>query len=169
MKKFVVIMMMVALIIASAFAADLTYLENFQVKEGDEICTVMSIDAAEGKISFRMYLNEDKTSVDNYCNRIYRVTEGGRFEDSTFEVVKATLGGVDFTGYMEGYEFTGSDLIESIELDLVIFKNLVPGVGIDETGSYYYGYNVRVQDMYDFVEEVVDYIDNQEEQEEVYW
>lgn len=165
MKKMLVILSILIVALTSAFATDLSFLEDFQVEEGDEICVVIDIDDAE-EISFRMYLNEDKSNPEDYCNRIYRIKEGGRFEDSTFEVVRATFGGMDLTDYMDGHEFTGSDLIESIEIDLVVFKNIVPEVGIDETGSYYYGYNVRVKDMYDFVEEVVDYINDQEE---VYW
>ena len=167
MKKVIVVMFIMVALIASVFATDLDYLRNFEVKEGDEICTIININDAE-EISFRMYLNEDKSNPEDYCNRIYRITKGGRFEDSTFEVVRAAFGGMDLTDYMDGHEFTGSDLIESIEIDLVVFKNLVPEVKIDETGSYYYGYDVKINDVYNFVEEVVDYID-QEEQEEVYW
>ena len=37
MKKFIVVMIMMVALIASAFAADLSYLENFQVKEGDTV------------------------------------------------------------------------------------------------------------------------------------
>lgn len=165
MKKMLVILIILIVTLNCVFAADLDYLRNFEVKEGDEICTIINIDAEE-EISFRMYLNEDKSNPEDYCNRIYRIKKGGRFEDSTFEVVRATFGGMDLTDYMDG-EFTGSDLIESIEIDLVVFKNLVPEVGIDENGSYYYGYNVKINDVYNFVEEVVDYVD--QKQEEVYW
>lgn len=166
MKKMLVILSILIVALTSAFATDLSFLEDFQVEEGDEICVVIDINDAE-EISFRMYLNEDKSNPEDYCNRIYRIVKGGRFEDSTFEVVSATFGGMDLTDYMDGYEFTGSDLIESIEIDLVVFKNLVPEVGIDENGSYYYGYNVKINDVYNFVEEVVDYVD--QKQEEVYW
>lgn len=167
MKKMLVILIILIVTLNCVFAADLSFLEDFQVNEGDTICTVIDINDAE-EISFRMYLNEDKSNPEDYCNRIYRIKKGGKFEDSTFEVVSATFGGMDLTDYMDGHEFTGSDLIESIEIDLVVFKNLVPEVGIDENGSYYYGYNVKINDVYNFVEEVVDYVD-QEKQEEVYW
>lgn len=162
MKKFIVVMIMMVALISSAFATDLDYLRNFEVKEGDELCVITDVDDYKGEISCRIYLNEDKTNPEDYCNRIYRIIEGGRFEDSTFEIVKATFGGMDYTDYMDGYEFTGSDLIESIELDLRIFKDAVPEVNIDSTGSHYYGYNVKMDDVYNFVEEVVDYV-NQEE------
>ena len=160
MKKILVMLIMLIVALNCAFAADLSFLEDFQVNEGDELCVIMNIDDAE-EISFRLYLNEDKTNSEDYCNRIYRIVEGGRFEDSTFEVVRATFGGMDYTDYMDGYEFMGSDLIESIELDLRIFKDAVPEVKIDDTGSYYYGYNVKMNEIYDFVEEVVDYIDQE--------
>lgn len=160
MKKILVMLIMLIVALNCAFAADLSFLEDFQVNEGDELCVIMNIDDAE-EVSFRLYLNEDKSNPEDYCNRIYRIIEGGRFEDSTFEVVRATFGGMDYTDYMDGYEFMGSDLIESIELDLRIFKDATPEVKIDDTGSYYYGYNVKINEFYDFVEEVVDYIDQE--------
>lgn len=160
MKKILVMLIMLIVALNCAFAADLSFLEDFQVNEGDELCVIMDINDAE-EVSFRLYLNEDKTNPENYCNRIYRIIEGGKFEDSTFEVVKATFGGMDYTDYMDGYEFMGSDLIESIELDLRIFKDAIPEVKIDDAGSYYYGYNVKMNEIYDFVEEVVDYIDQE--------
>ncbi len=153
-------MIMMVALITSAFAADLSYLEDFQVKEGDMVCVIMDIDDAEEEISFRIYLNEGKTNPDNFCNRIYRITEGGRFEDSILEVISVTFGGMDYTKILSGYEFTGEELIEGIEMDLKVFKNLVPEVKIDDSGSYYYGYDVSVEEMQNFVEEVTDYVYN---------
>ena len=158
MKKFIVVMIMMVALISSAFATDLSYLEDFEVKEGDEVCVIMDINDDAETISFRIYLNEDKTNPDNFCNRIYRITEGGRFEDSIFEVVSITFSGMDYTPLMEGYEFTGEELIESIEIDLRVFQDIAPGVDIDSEGSYYYGYNVNLQDMYNFMSEVSYYL-----------
>ena len=158
MKKFIVVMIMMVALISSAFATDLSYLEDFEVKEGDEVCVVMDINDDAETISFRIYLNEDKTNPDNFCNRIYRITEGGRFEDSIFEVVSITFSGMDYTPLMKGYEFTGEELIENIEIDLRVFQDIAPGVDIDSEGSYYYGYNVNLQDMYNFMSEVSDYL-----------
>lgn len=158
MKKIIVVMLIVLVALTSAFAADLSYLEDFQVKEGDMVCVIMDIDDMNEEISFRIYLNEDKTSVDDYCNRVYRITEGGKFKNSTFEIVSVTFGGMDYTPIMEGYEFTGEELIEAIELDLAIFSDIIPGVEIDSEGSYYYGYDINLNELYDFAGEVVDYI-----------
>lgn len=158
-------MLLLVALTTSAFASvnelvndsDLSYLENFQVENGDLIFTVLDF-GENDEVYYRIYLNEDRCSTDYFCNRIYRVIGDGKLNEVSLEIVREYFEDLDEFDYVRGIVIDGKDLIRGIKLDLRLFPGIEPGVKIDSDGYMYYGYSVTEDEIYDVQEKVVDYL-----------
>lgn len=152
MKRTFLVILMVTALVSVVFAnevvsaSDYSYLENFQVKEGDVLCTFTNLNFDDKVVEVRIYLNEDKSDPSYACNGLYKALEDGAVKDIDFEVVNVSYQNVGSLDYFKGTEVDGKSILSSLELDLNLFS-VETGINIDEEGSYYFGYDVSFAEV----------------------